>query len=242
MTAAWQEGSGQVARERDSGGPQRDDRSAHQAQARHQAAAQEQARRLAHLQALARAQAMRAAQRVPPRSAAAYRAIADRRLRDERERPKWCHAVREHLAATDDQLGERARTGKNVREQLGHDKEQKRIPPDHATRWLDKESLGRAVDQLENSDVFRDKLRKKEEYLKAHPGNMAAITVREKLSVVLGPDWRQHVSGRSKDSGGQQASQWRSDSEAVATWIHRPDGRWYLQTCYPAVRPATAGP
>lgn len=229
-----------MGRERDSGGSQRDDRSAQLARARQQAIAEAQARRQAQLRAISQAHARRVAQqRVPLRSPADYRAIANRLRTDEREHPDWCHTYREHLTARDDQLSERARTGRNVREQLGHVQEQQRQPPAHATRWQDEESLGRAVDQLRNSRDFHTKLQEKEEYLRTHPGNSARFTVESRLWDVLGPDWRQHVSGRSHESGGRQPSQWRSDSEAVATWVHRPDGRWYLLTCYPAVVPDT---
>jgi hypothetical protein len=91
--------------------------------------------------------------------------------------------------------------------------------------------MGQAYDRLAHSQEYRDARQE------AEREGRPQFVVSRPLPDVLGPNWQQHVYGRSHQSQGRQPSQWRSDSEAFAVWRKQADGNWHLLTCFPRVDP-----
>lgn len=139
----------------------------------------------------------------------------------ERNHPDWCHAFREHVEATDQQLARRAATGVNARGQ------QEKFRALDATRWQSADAMATAVYRLERSPHFEQARANAERH------NLAGFALRRPLQEVIGPGWRADVYGRSRASGGRQASQWNAASNMVAVYRRRSDGQWHLLTCYP---------
>ena len=157
---------------------------------------------------------------------------ADRRIREqaerlrvlEREHPDWAHTFREHVDATDQELARRARTGVNARGQH-------RDAPPHATRWTSDTACVRAAAAVLRSPEAQEQRRQ------ALAGGGLEFGGRVPLRTALGPGWRDDVYGRSRASGGAEASRWPPDSRVFALWRKQPDGQWHLYTCYPQVYP-----
>lgn len=139
----------------------------------------------------------------------------------ENNHPQWCHAFREHVWASDQQLADRAAGIRNARGQ------HETFTPSHATRWQSSRAMATAAYRLEQS---RDYVRAKAE---AERQGVDRFPVRGPLEKVIGPGWRADVYGRSRASQGRQESQWVANSEAIAWWAKQDDGDWHLNTCYP---------
>ena len=154
------------------------------------------------------------------------------RLR-ELTRPTWGHAFREHVDASEEELRRRAATGINARGYLDNS------IPEHATRWQSDAACVIAADRLWNTKRARGTATGIDAKIRERKPTEQGFAVRAPLSQVLGPNWRDDVYGRSRESQGRQLSQWRTDSQAVAIFRKQADGRWHLYTCYPEVVPTT---
>lgn len=155
------------------------------------------------------------------------------RLR-ELTRPQWGHAFREHVDATDEQLRRRAGTGINAR---GHAQDS---VPEHATRWQSAAACVISADALWHTREAQQARKEIDARMAAREPTRQGFLVRLPLSQVLGPDWRDDVYGRSRESHGRELSQWRTDSQAVAMFRKQADGRWHLYNCYPLVVPGSS--
>ena len=165
------------------------------------------------------------------RDAAEIRRRAELSRQKERDHPRWGHAFREHVDATDKELERRAATGINARGR------QEDFIPEHATRWQSDAACIVAADRAWHTPQARQARRDIEARLRAGQQARQGFEARVSLRDALGPDWRNDVYGRSQASGGLQHSQWRADSQVVAVFRRQADGRWYLYTCYPEVKP-----
>jgi hypothetical protein len=151
----------------------------------------------------------------------------------EQVQPSWGHTFREHVDATDQELQRRAATGINAR---GHPEG---FIPEHATRWQSDAACVIAAERLWRTPEAQQARNEIDAKIRAGQPTKLGFPARAPLSRVLGPDWRDDVYGRSRESYGRQPSQWRTESQAVAIFRKQPDGRWHLYTCYPQVVPTT---
>jgi len=166
------------------------------------------------------------------RDAAEIRRRAELSREKERKHSRWGHAFREHVDATDEQLARRAAAGVNARGQ------QEDSIPDDATRWQSDAASVITTDRLWRTPEAQQVRNEIDYRIQAGLPTRHSFTVRAPLSKVLGPNWRDDVYGRSKSSHGLQATQWRTDSQAVAVFRKQADdGRWHLHTCYPQAIP-----
>jgi hypothetical protein len=162
------------------------------------------------------------------RDAAEIRRRAALSRQKEDEHPDWGHGFREHVDVTKEELARRAATGINARGD-------KNKIPEHATRFSEAASVI-TTDLLWRMPKAQQRRNEIEANLREGRPARPSFTVRAPLSLVLGPDWRDDVYGRSSASGGLETSQWRADSEAVVTF-RKQGGTWYQHTCYPQVEP-----
>jgi hypothetical protein len=167
------------------------------------------------------------------RDAAEIRQRAELSRLRELTHPQWGHAFREHVDATDEELRRRAATGINARGQLDDS------IPEHATRWQSDAACVISADGLWHTQKTQEERKEIDAKIRVGEPTKQGFAVRAPLSQVLGPNWRDDVYGRSRESLGRQLSQWRTDSQAVAVFRKQADGRWHLYTCYPEVVPTT---
>jgi hypothetical protein len=165
------------------------------------------------------------------RDAAEIRRRAGVSRQRERDHPTWGHAFREHVDVTDQELQRRAATGINARGR------REDFVPEHATRWQSEAACVIAADTIWRTREAQQARNDIDRALRAGRPVRQGFAGRQPLSRVLGPDWRDDVSGRSSASGGRQPSEWRADSQAVVIFRKQADGRWHLYTCYPEVKP-----
>jgi hypothetical protein len=174
-------------------------------------------------------QRVRDLQRVRAEDARLRARAQQERQREKRERYQFGHTVVEHVDVGDDQLARRAATGVNARGQPGR--------PTDASRWTSDAAAMRAAERLWCSAEARQRKERAEEQVRS--GTLlrqdAVVAVRRPLPEVLGPTWRGGVYGRSRASNGQEAIRFTARSSARAVWRMRPDGRWYLYTCFPSL-------
>lgn len=154
------------------------------------------------------------------RDQATIRRQVDRWRILEAEHPDWCHSFAEHVEAGDRVLAARAATGVNARGE-------RRVRPEHATRWQSGEAMTVAAHGL----WFSDERRRVQQQAIAR--DEPQFSVRLPLSHLMGPGWRADVYGRSRESHGASPSRWSAQSRAVGVWRRQADGRWHLHTCYP---------
>jgi hypothetical protein len=165
------------------------------------------------------------------RDAAEIRHRAGLSRQKERDHPSWGHAFREHVDVTDQELQRRAATGINAR---GRPED---FIPEHATRWQSEAACMIAADRIWHTPEARQQRKEIDAKIRAGEPTKLGFDGRVPLSQALGPGWRDDVYGRSRESHGLKPSQWRTDSQAVAVFRKQADGRWYLYTCYPEVKP-----
>jgi hypothetical protein len=49
----------------------------------------------------------------------------------------------------------------------------------------------------------------------------------------LGSNWRSYVEGYSRQSGGRDESYFGPDTRVQTVWRMSPEGKWYVETCFP---------
>jgi hypothetical protein len=167
------------------------------------------------------------------RDAAEIRQRAELSRQREQVHPGWSHTFREHVDATDQELQRRAATGINARGRP------EGFIPEHATRWQSDAACVIAAGRLWRTPAAQQARNEIDAKIRAGQPTKLGFPVRASVSQVLGPDWRDDVYGRSRESHGRQLSRWRTDSQAVAIFRKQADGRWHLYTCYPQVVPTT---
>lgn len=165
------------------------------------------------------------------RDAAEIRQRAVLSRQKERLHPGWGHAFREHVDVTEQELERRAATGTNARGQ--HED----FSPEHATRWQSDAACVIAADRIWRTPEAQQARNDIDAQLGAGRPARQGFAGRANLAQVLGPGWREDVYGRSRQSRGRGLSQWHADSQAVAIFRKQADGKWYLYTCYPEVKP-----
>jgi hypothetical protein len=149
------------------------------------------------------------------------------RQREKREKDSG-HTFAEHVDASNADLRRRAATGVNARGQ------QEERPVD-ASRWRTDEACMRSAETLWRTPEARTRKAQAEADVRngARTTEDVVVSARRPLPEVLGSDWRNEVIGYSRASGGQEQIRFTAQSQARAVWRMRPDGRWYLYTCYP---------
>jgi hypothetical protein len=103
-----------------------------------------------------------------------------------------------------------------------------------ATRWTAEVHFARAVDSVERSQEYRNRIAQAEAALRrGEPPQTVRPVVRIPLRQALGADWSRAVAGHTADPTGVRTSRFTSRAEVVAVYRARPNGGWFLHTCYP---------
>jgi hypothetical protein len=103
-----------------------------------------------------------------------------------------------------------------------------------ATRWTADVHLTRAVGGVERSQEYRDRITQAEAALRrGEPPQTVRLVVRIPLRQALGTDWSRAVAGHSADPTGVRMTRFSPQAAVVAVYRARPNGGWFLHTCYP---------
>lgn len=106
---------------------------------------------------------------------------------------------------------------------------QKEDNVDHATAFRSAEALATTeLRAFRSAEAMRD--REKKEI-----GGRESFSVELPAAELLGPDWREHVHGRSRARSGYRDTEFPDDTTIYAQWRRTSDGEWGLFTCYPKV-------
>lgn len=172
------------------------------------------------------------------------RAMVDERIAELRRREAVGegHAVVEHLDVTDAQLAQRALDGTDARMDPKHPERHHitQPPPVNATRFESPAALVRAEAAAWESDTGRER---RDAALAGLPEQASSKELHDiqvkcviPIEEALGPDWRDHVTGRSHASKGQGETLFPPDSVVVTRWRLDGEGTWYCQTCFPSAQ------
>lgn len=103
-----------------------------------------------------------------------------------------------------------------------------------ATRWTADVHLARATDSVERSKAYRDQMTQADAALRrGQPPQTVRVVVRMPLRQALGADWSRAVAGHTADPSGVRPTRFTPRAQVVAVYRARPNGGWFLYTCYP---------
>jgi hypothetical protein len=107
-------------------------------------------------------------------------------------------------------------------------------PRSNATRWTTEIYLARAVDGVERSQEYRNRISQAEAALRrGEPPETIRPVVRIPLRQALSADWSRAVAGHAADPAGVRMIRFTPHAEVIAVYRARPGGGWFLHTCYP---------